>query len=160
MRALILGLSVLAISALAVVASGDAARAGLSTAPREEMASLDTATPSDEATQDTELQIGLTKATRREVQRRLTRLGFNTRVNGKFDESTRAAIARWQEEHGYPRTGFLNTAQHTALVDESDAAIEAGKSDRQDRHRGGGHARRGIGGPIGVIGGAIGGLFR
>jgi peptidoglycan hydrolase-like protein with peptidoglycan-binding domain len=156
MRALILGLSV-----LAIVASADAARAGLSTTPRE-VASVDTATLPDEATRETEDQIGLTKVARRDVQRRLTRLGFGTKVNGKFDASTRAAITRWQEEHGYPKTGFLNTVQHTALLDESGAAIEAGKSDRQDRHRGGGRARHapGIGGPIGAIGGAIGGLFR
>jgi hypothetical protein len=77
MRALILGLSV-----LAIVASADVARAGLSTAPRQ-VASIDTATVPD-------------------------------------------------------------------------------KSDPQDRHRGGGraHHARGIGGPIGAIGGAIGGLFR
>jgi peptidoglycan hydrolase-like protein with peptidoglycan-binding domain len=155
MRGLILGLSV-----LAIVASADVARAGLSTAPRE-VASLDTATVSDEATQQTEDQIGLTRTTRRDVQRRLAKLGFDNRATGKFDASTRAAITRWQEEHGYPRTGFLNTAQHTALLDESTAAMEAGKSDRQDRHRGRArHARGGIGGPIGVIGGAIGGLLR
>jgi peptidoglycan hydrolase-like protein with peptidoglycan-binding domain len=152
MRALILGLSV-----LAIVASANAARAGLSTTPRE-VASIDTATLPDEASRETEDQIGLTKASRREVQRRLAKLGFDTRVNGKFDESTRAAITRWQEEHGYPKTGFLSTNQHAALLDESAAAIEAGRSDHQDRHRGGGHAR-GIGGPIGAIGGAIGGLF-
>jgi len=152
MRALILGLSV-----LAIVASANAARAGLSTTPRE-VASIDTATLPDEASRETEDQIGLTKASRREVQRRLAKLGFDTRVNGKFDESTRAAITRWQEEHGYPKTGFLSTTQHAALLDESAAAIEAGRSDHQDRHRGGGHAR-GIGGPIGAIGGAIGGLF-
>lgn len=153
MRALILGLSV-----LAIVASANTARAGLSTTPRD-VASIDTASLPDEASQETEDQIGLTKAARRDVQRRLVRLGFDTRVSGKFGELTRAAITRWQEEHGYPKTGFLNTAQHTALLDES-GAIEAGKSDHQDRHRGGGrrHAR-GIGGPIGAIGGAIGGLF-
>jgi peptidoglycan hydrolase-like protein with peptidoglycan-binding domain len=153
MRALILGLSV-----LAILAGANTARAGLSTTPRE-VASIDTATLPDEASQETEDQIGLTKATRREVQRRLARLGFDTRVNGKFDESTRAAITRWQDEHGYPKTGFLNAAQHTALLDESGAAIEASKSDHQDHHRGGNHAR-GVGGPIGAIGGAIGGLFR
>jgi peptidoglycan hydrolase-like protein with peptidoglycan-binding domain len=153
MRALILGLSV-----LAIVASASAARAGLSTTPRE-VASIDTATLPDEASQEAEDQIGLTKATRREVQRRLAKLGFETRVNGKFDESTRAAITRWQEEHGYPKTGFLNTAQHAALLDQGGASTEAGKSDHQDHHRGGSHPR-GIGGPIGAIGGAIGGLFR
>ena len=155
MRALIVGLSV-----LAIVAGANTARAGLSTTPRE-VASVDPSSLPDEASQQAEDQIGLTRATRREVQRRLTRLGFDTRVNGKFDKSTRAAISRWQEEHGYPKTGFLDISQHTALLDESGAAIEAAKSDHQDRHRGGGRSRhaRGIGGPIGAIGGAIGGLL-
>lgn len=77
MRALILGFS-----ALAIVASTNVARAGLSTAPRQ-VASIDTATVPD-------------------------------------------------------------------------------KPDRQDSHRGGGraHHARGVGGPIGFIGGALGGMFR
>jgi Putative peptidoglycan binding domain len=161
MRALILALSI-----LAIVDSAHVAKAGLSSTPRETLAPADTAIATDEATQETEDQIGLTKAKRREVQRGLTRLGFDTKVNGRFDESTRAVIARWQEEHGYPTTGFLNAAQHKVLTD---AATEAGKSDHQGRRRAGGRARysRGVGGPIGAIGGAVhsvgnavGGLFR
>jgi hypothetical protein len=161
MRALILGLSV-----LAIVASPHAAEAGLIATPHEISAPADTATLTDEATQETEDQIGLTKARRRDVQRDLTRLGFDTKVSGKFDNSTRDAIGRWQEEHSYPKTGFLNTAQHTALRDESVAAMEANKSDHVDRHRGGGRVHRShvVGGPLGVIGGAVhgvvGGLFR
>ena len=162
MRALILALSI-----LAIVDSAHLAKAGLSSTPRETPAPADTANVTDEATQQTEEQIGLTKAKRRQVQRGLTRLGFETKANGKFDEKTRAAIARWQEEHGYPTTGFLNTAQHKALTD---AAAEARKSARQDRRRaarGTRHAR-GVGGPIGAVGGAVrgvmggvvGGLFR
>jgi peptidoglycan hydrolase-like protein with peptidoglycan-binding domain len=156
MRALILAATI-----LGILASANAAKAGPSTTPRE-LASLDTAAVSDEATLETEDQIGLTRIMRREVQRRLNTLGFDTKVNGKFEKSTRAAIARWQEERGYPKTGFLNTAQHTALLEESGAAREAGKSNYQDHHRHGGraHRPRGIGGPIGAIGGAIGGLFR
>jgi peptidoglycan hydrolase-like protein with peptidoglycan-binding domain len=156
MRALILGLSV-----LAIVASPHAAEAGLSTTPREMSASVDPASLTDEATQETEDQIRLTKAKRREVQRGLTRLGFDTKVNGKFNDSTRDAIGRWQEEHGYPKTGFLNTAQHRALLNEGTATTEV-----RDQHRGGRriHRARGIGGPIGAIGGAVhgvvGGLFR
>jgi hypothetical protein len=161
MRALILGLSI-----VAIVAGAHAAKAGLSTTPREMSASVDAATLTDEANQETEDQIGLTKAKRREVQRGLTKLGFDTKVNGKFDESTRAAITRWQEEQGYPKTGFLNAAQRKALLDESVAAMEASKLDHQDRRRGGGrvHHSRGVGGPIGaigsVVGGVVGGLFR
>src|SRR5262245_7426753 len=149
MRALILVLSI-----LAIVDGAHVAKAGLSSTPRETLAPADTVIATDEATQETEDQIGLTKAKRREVQRGLTRLGFDTKVNGRFDESTRAVIARWQEEYGYPTTGFLNAAQHKVLMD---AATEAGKSDHQDRHRPGSRARysRGVGGPIGAIGGAV-----
>ncbi len=155
MRALILVLLIVGIAA-----SAPCAIAGLSTTPRESA----TDTPTDQATQED--QIGLTKAKRREVQRDLTRFGFDTKLNGKFDDSTRAAIGRWQDERGYPKTGFLDTAQHKALLDESAAARETGKSDHQDRRRGAGrvHHTRVVGGPIGVIGGAvhgvIGGLFR
>jgi peptidoglycan hydrolase-like protein with peptidoglycan-binding domain len=154
MRVLILGLSI-----VAIVASTHFAKAGLSTTPREQSASVDTATISEETNQETEDKIGLTRMKRRKIQRELTRLGFETRVNGKFDEPTRGAIIRWQEEHGYPKTGFLNAEQNTALLDES---VAAGKSDHQETHRGGGRSRhsRGIGGPIGAIGHAVGGLFR
>jgi hypothetical protein len=161
MRALILALSI-----LAIVNNAHFAMAGLSSTPREKLTPADTAIVTDEATEKTEEQIGLTKTKRREVQRRLTRLGFDTKINGKFDESTRAVIARWQEKNGYPTTGFLNATQHKVLTD---TGANAGKSGHQYRRRAGGRARysRGVGGPIGAIGGAVhgvgravGGLFR
>jgi peptidoglycan hydrolase-like protein with peptidoglycan-binding domain len=153
-RALILTLSI-----LAIIDCAHFAKAGPSSAPRETLAPADTAIAANRATLETEEQIGLTKSKRRDVQRRLTRLGFDTKVNGKFDESTRAAIVRWQEEYGYPSTGFLNAGQHKALTD---AAKLAGKSDRKDRRRAGSRTRysRGVGGPIGAIGGAVRGVGR
>jgi peptidoglycan hydrolase-like protein with peptidoglycan-binding domain len=152
MRALILALFI-----LAIIDSAHFAGAGLSSTPRETSAPADTAIATDEATQETEEQIGLTKAKRRNVQRGLTRLGFDTKVNGTFDESTRAAISRWQEESGYPPTGFLDAAQHKALTD---AAKQAAKADRQDRRRAGNRTRysRGPDGPVGAIGGAVRGV--
>ena len=154
MRALILALSI-----LAIIDSAHFAKAGLSDTPRETSAPADTASTTSEATQQTEEQIGLTKAKRRDVQRRLTRLGFDTKVNGTFDDATRVAISRWQEESGYPSTGFLNAGQHKALTD---AAKQAAKADRKDRRRAGNRTRysRGPGGPIGVIGGAVRGVGR
>ena len=59
------------------------------------------------------------------MQRRLTRLGFDTKVNGRFDKPTRAVIARWQAARGYPNTGFLSTPQHQALLTESVSAARA-----------------------------------
>jgi peptidoglycan hydrolase-like protein with peptidoglycan-binding domain len=163
MRVLILTLAL-----LGILVSADVAKAGLSTTNRDVSASADPAVVTDEATQETEDQIGLDKAKRRHVQRWLTRLGFDTKVNGKFDESTRAVITRWQAARGYPGTGFLNTLQHQALMAETVSSARADSSssdnsdsDHQPRRGGGGgaHHRGGGGGPIGLIGGVVGGLF-
>jgi peptidoglycan hydrolase-like protein with peptidoglycan-binding domain len=132
---------------------------------RDLLASADPATLVPEATQETEDQIGLDKGKRRDVQRRLTRLGFDTKVNGRFDKSTRAVITRWQAARGYPKTGFLDPLQHQALLTESVSTARASlaSSDKSDddrpaRRRGGGH-HRSSGGPGGLIGGVVGGLF-
>jgi peptidoglycan hydrolase-like protein with peptidoglycan-binding domain len=152
---------ILALSVLGIVVSADVAKAGPSTTDRYTSASVDPAAFVNEATQETEDQIGLDKRKRRDVQRRLTALGFDTRANGRFDESTRAVITRWQAARGFPQTGFLNTLQHQALLSESASATPAGFSSSDDTHRrGGGSARhhRGGGGPVGVIGGVVGGV--
>jgi hypothetical protein len=162
MRALILALSVLGI----FVGAG-ASKAGLSTTARDP--SVDPATFTDEATQETEDRIGLDKRKRRDVQRRLTGLGFHTRANGKFDDPTRAAITSWQGARDYPKTGFLNTPQYQALKAESVSAAQASlrssdaSGDGHPAHRRIGHRYHhrhgGGGGPVGVIGGMVGGLF-
>jgi hypothetical protein len=131
------------------------------------LTSVDRATFSAESNQVTEDQIGLDKGQRRDVQRRLNGLGFDTRVTGKFDESTRAVIMRWQAARGYPSTGFLNNLQHKALFAEIVAPTEPGDdSDDQlaPHHRdgGGGHHYRGGRGGFGRGGlfGMMGGMFR
>jgi hypothetical protein len=106
---------ILAFSVLGILVSTDAAKAGPSTTTRDVSASVDPAIFTDEATQETEDRIGLDKGKRRDVQRRLTRLGFDTKVNGRFDAPTRAVITRWQSARGYANTGFFNTPQHQAL---------------------------------------------
>jgi peptidoglycan hydrolase-like protein with peptidoglycan-binding domain len=159
---------ILALSVLGILVGANVAKAGPSTADRDLLASVDPAAFSQEATQETEDQIGLDKGKRRDVQRRLTGLGFDTKVSGRFDESTRAIIIRWQAVRGYPKTGFLNTAQYQALLTESVSAAHASFSssdesddDRPNRRRGGGssHHHRSGGGPGGLIGGVVGGLF-
>jgi hypothetical protein len=66
---------------------------GPSTATRNLTTGIDPATFTEESNQTTEDQIGLDKGQRRDVQRRLTGLGFDTKVNGTFDEDTRAVPA-------------------------------------------------------------------
>lgn len=165
LRVFILALSVLGIF-LGILLGANAAAAGPSTTDRELIASIDPAIVAGEATQETEDQIGLNKGKRRDVQRRLTGLGFDTKVNGRFDVSTRAVITRWQAARGYPRTGFLNPLQHQALLNESASAAHASFSgsdksddDRSARRRAGAHHQHSGGGPGGLIGGVLGGLF-
>jgi hypothetical protein len=139
---------------------------GPSTATRNLTTAIDPSTFTDEADQTAEDQLGLDKGQRRDVQRRLTGLGFDTKVTGKFDEQTRAVITRWQAARGYPNTGFLNKFQHKALQSEIVATQVASADDsadeRHSRHSGGGggggHYRRGGGGG-GLFGGMMGGLF-
>src|SRR3984885_7722994 len=146
---------------------------GPSTTTRNLTTGVDPATFTDASDQTTEDQIGLDKGQRRDVQRRLTGLGFDVKANGKFDEDTRAVIARWQAARGYPKTGYLNKLQHKALLTEIVSATQTSSSDDSDdrpaRHRssgGGGGGRHyrggggGGGGPGAFIGGVMGGLFR
>ena len=150
---------------------------GSSTATRNLTAGIDPATFKDEANQTTEDQIGLDKGQRRDVQRRLNGLGFDTKVTGKFDESTRAVITRWQAARGYPKSGFLNRLQHKALLTEIVAAVPTASSDSDEKpvrrapqrsSNSGGSApapQRSGGDPGaafvgGVVGGMMGGMFR
>src|SRR6476646_1458172 len=140
---------ILAFSVLAILVGADVANAGPSTTVRDQLASVDQWVDTSQVTED---QIGLDKAKRRYVQRGLTRLGFDTKASGKFDEPARAAISRWQAARGYPETGFLNMVQHQALHAEIVSAAQAsvsGKPDDVTRRRGGGSARhnRNSGGP-------------
>ena len=144
---------------------------GPSTATRNLTTGIDPATFTAEANQTTEDQIGLEKGQRRDVQRRLTGLGFDTKVTGTFNEQTRAVITRWQAARGYPKTGYLNKLQHKALLSEIVATTQTSSSDDDDkparRERrssggggGGGHYRGGGGPDPGrFIGGVVGGMF-
>jgi Caspase domain/Putative peptidoglycan binding domain len=126
---------------------------------------VDPATFTEEADQVAEDQIGLDKAKRREVQRRLNGLGFDTKVSGKFDDETRSVIKRWQAARNYPATGYLNQLQHKALLSEivSTRVTSSDDPDEETVHHsrrpGGHHYRRGGGGPGGLFG-VMGGLFR
>ncbi len=141
---------------------------GPSTTTRNLSSGVDPATFTEEADQASEDQIGLDKGQRRDVQRRLTGLGFDTRVNGKFDDETRAVITRWQAARGYPKTGYLNKLQLKALQSEIVSARVAsddadGGSHRSRQSSGGGRHYRGGGGgggPGALFGHMMGGLFR
>jgi hypothetical protein len=137
------------------------------------LTAVDPATFTEEANQVTEDQIGLDRGQRRDVQGRLTGLGFDTKVTGKFDDETRSVIRRWQAARGYPASGYLNQLQHKALLSEIVASLQRGDEEHEShpsRHRGGGGGGRryyrssgggggGGGGGFPLFGGLMGGLF-
>jgi uncharacterized caspase-like protein len=157
---------------------------GPSTTTRNLTSGVDQATFTEDSNQTTEDQIGLDKGQRRDVQRRLTGLGFDIKATGKFDDDTRTVIKRWQAARGYPVSGYLNRLQHKALLSEIVSATpsttssdDSDDSSRRVRHSGGGGGgggRRSSGGGGGggggganpgafmggVIGGMMGGMFR
>ncbi|MBK5959595.1 peptidase [Rhodoplanes elegans] len=92
--------------------------------PKAAAAATDPALFTAEASLATEDKLGLTKTKRRDVQKRLTALGFDTKADGKFTDDTRAVITRWQAARGYPSTGFLNGPQHKALLKEDISEAE------------------------------------
>ncbi|HKU09107.1 MAG TPA: caspase family protein [Bradyrhizobium sp.] len=95
---------------------------------------VDPAVYTEESSQLTEDQIGLDKGQRRDVQRRLTGLGFDTKVTGVFNQDTRNVITRWQAARGYPKSGYLNKLQHKALLTEIIASQPAtASSDDEDK---------------------------
>jgi hypothetical protein len=156
---------ILALSVLGILGAADIAKAGPTLTDRDLLASADPADLTQDGTQQTEDQIGLDKKKRLAVQRQLTGLGFKTKPNGRFDKPTRTVIARWQAARGYPGSGFLNTAQHQALLTESVSNAQASLASNDKPHeerrvrRRGGSQHHGIGSPVGMIGGVVGGLF-
>jgi hypothetical protein len=60
------------------------------------------------------------------------------------------------------RAGLSTAPRQVASIDTATVPDKPDKPDHQDHRRGGGraHHARGVGGPIGFIGGALGGMFR
>jgi len=148
-----------------------ALESGAANATRNLSPGVESATFTEEASQLTEDKIGLDKGQRRDVQRRLTGLGFDTRANGVFNDETRSVIKRWQAARGYPASGYLNTLQHKALLTEVVAQNAANEEPARRRRGGGGGGggrvyHRGGGSDAGaafmggVVGGMMGGMFR
>lgn len=65
-----------------------------------------------------EQSLDLNRTSRRDIQRDLSLLGFDTRgIDGIFGRGTRAAISAWQRAERFEETGFINSEQ-IALLDE------------------------------------------
>lgn len=78
----------------------------------------DTASHDDDAVE--ERLLSLSAAERREIQLRLTLLGYDTKgTDGVFGANTRRAIARWQDDQGMRDSGFITADQIRVLTSQS-----------------------------------------
>ena len=59
--------------------------------------------------------LSLTSGERREVQRRLSLLGYGSGVDGSFGPRTRRALASWQRDEGLRASGYLTADQLRSL---------------------------------------------
>ena len=65
-----------------------------------------------------EQALDLSRDARRDIQRDLSLLGFNTRgIDGIFGRGTRAAVSEWQRRERFDATGFV-TREQIALLNE------------------------------------------
>jgi peptidoglycan hydrolase-like protein with peptidoglycan-binding domain len=73
--------------------------------------------------------MGLTRNQRREIQRDLSILDFNTRgIDGIFGPGSRSAITNWQQQNGFEQTSYLIPEQISRLDAQAQrraAALEA-----------------------------------
>ena len=144
---------------------------GPSTTTRNLTAGVDPATFTEEANQTTEDQIGLDRGQRRDVQRRLTGLGFDAKDNGQVRrenpcrDRALAGGARLSQEwlsqrscstrRCWPKSSTTRQAPATILA--ATAAVAWRPAPRRGGGGGGGNPAAFIGG---VVGGMVGGMFR
>jgi uncharacterized caspase-like protein len=131
-------------------------------------ADIDPAVHTAASSRQTEESLNLDRAARRDIQRRLKALGFETNTNGRFTSETRRAVKNWQGARNYTDSGFLNQLQldalraepvpKEALADTEDNSQASEHHERErTRHR---ETRRsgGGGGPPAAMGAFFGGV--
>ena len=79
--------------------------------------------------------LGLSREARREIQRDLTALDYNTRgVDGIFGPGSRSAMRNWQQQNGYPQSSYLTREQISRLDGQAERRIaEAAAEAEQER---------------------------
>ena len=89
------------------------------------------------ADESSEAVLTLSRAERKDVQRRLALAGFDPRgFDGVFGPRTREAIADFQAAWGFPATGYLDTAVHAELAARTEEAYAALASQAASEPRG------------------------
>ncbi|MGH1353647.1 MAG: peptidoglycan-binding protein [Thalassovita sp.] len=102
------------------------------TAARNSIADIRNA-PLREA-QATEAALNLSREARRNIQRQLSFLGYDTRgVDGIFGQGTRRAIALYQRNKGVPDTGYVSGNLITLLNRDVDERVRQQEEEERER---------------------------
>lgn len=81
-----------------------------------------------------EAAMRLPVAVRREVQRRLSLFGYDTKgIDGALGPNSRAAIGAWQKDYGFPDTGYLNAAVLASIRERTQVVWEEWQAAEQER---------------------------
>ncbi|MCR9107632.1 peptidoglycan-binding protein [Marivita sp. XM-24bin2] len=81
-----------------------------------------------------EADLALSRDARREIQRDLSLLGYNTRgIDGIFGRGTRGAVTAWQNENGLTASSYLNADQIARL--DAQAERRAAELEEEARQR-------------------------
>jgi hypothetical protein len=84
--------------------------------------------------QEREASLGLRRAARIEIQRRLTLMGYDTGgVDGVFGPRTRTAVDAWQRDFGFAATGHLDAAVIASIEERSEAQWAAWEAEQAAR---------------------------
>ncbi len=74
----------------------------------------------------------LDREARRQIQRDLVRLGYDTRgVDGIFGPGTRRAIGNWQDDNGRARSGYLDRGMIDRIEEQARARADAEAADEE-----------------------------
>jgi len=88
----------------------------------------------EDIARENETALRLSRDTRRELQRNLSLLGYDTRgIDGIFGRGTRAAVAAWQRDNGFEANGYFTREQIGTLARA--AAARARKLQEEARKR-------------------------
>ena len=101
---------------------------------RNRIAAL-TDTPEARAERE-EQSLDLSRDARRDIQRDLSLLDYNTRgIDGIFGRGTRAAVSAWQSAQGFPATGFMTREQITRLNAQAERRAAELAEEAEERRR-------------------------
>lgn len=100
---------------------------------RAQRDSLRSDNPEDRA-KATEEALNLSRDRRRQIQRHLVLLGYETKgIDGLFGPATRAAVTRWQKDRELPATGYLIAPQLERL--DQEAGRRAAQLEKEAKER-------------------------